>query len=124
MKPILVSILLMLVLTQTFSRWFVLIEYELNKEFIAKNLCINKSKPQLHCNGKCQMMKKLAEDEKQNAPANTNTKIKVQEVSCTDTLPEIGIKAFEEGSLHHYSCYLIAKYASPFSSIFHPPAQV
>ena len=29
--------------------------------------CINKAKPQLHCNGKCQLMKKLKQEEKKDA---------------------------------------------------------
>lgn len=31
----------------------------------AKN-CINKAKPKLHCNGKCQLMKKMQEEEKKD----------------------------------------------------------
>lgn len=32
----------------------------------AKN-CVNKAKPKLRCNGKCQMMKKIQEEEKKDA---------------------------------------------------------
>ena len=33
--------------------------YLLNKEYIAKNLCVNKDKPESHCEGKCHLVKEL-----------------------------------------------------------------
>lgn len=38
-------------------------DYYANTVAYAKN-CINKTRPALHCNGKCQMMKQLQEEEK------------------------------------------------------------
>ena len=52
-------------LAQTFSRSFVIANYYTNTSKYAKN-CINKTKPKMHCNGKCQMMKKLQEQEKKD----------------------------------------------------------
>lgn len=55
--------------SQTFSRAFIVVDYLTNSESFAK-ACENKTKPQLHCKGKCQMMKKIQEEEKkdQNNP--------------------------------------------------------
>lgn len=40
--------------------------YELNKSFIIENFCINKSQPELKCDGKCYLSQQLtAEKEKQ-----------------------------------------------------------
>ena len=50
---------------QTFNKSFVVYDYYANTASYSKN-CINKAKPQLHCNGKCQMMKKLQEQEKKD----------------------------------------------------------
>lgn len=33
--------------------------FELNKEYIIKKYCVNKSKPKLQCNGKCHLSKQL-----------------------------------------------------------------
>lgn len=33
--------------------------FELNKEYIIKKYCVNKSKPKLKCNGKCHLSKQL-----------------------------------------------------------------
>ncbi|MBV1888364.1 MAG: hypothetical protein KUG51_03650 [Urechidicola sp.] len=43
-----------------------LIEYQTNKEYIASVLCENRNKPELACNGKCYLNKKVKEshDEK------------------------------------------------------------
>jgi len=57
--------LLFAFVTQTFRGGFVIVNYYTNTEAFAKN-CINKAKPKLHCNGKCQMMKKMQEDEKKD----------------------------------------------------------
>ena len=37
-----------------------LMEYSLNRNFIAENLCENKAKSEMHCAGKCFLSKKLA----------------------------------------------------------------
>jgi hypothetical protein len=34
--------------------------YQLNKKFVAEKLCENKSRPQMHCEGKCCLKKQLA----------------------------------------------------------------
>ena len=47
----------------TQSGYTVLICFELNKRYIAENLCENRAKPELKCNGKCFLQKKLKETE-------------------------------------------------------------
>lgn len=42
------------------------VEYAINYDYIAKVLCINKDKPKLSCNGKCQLMKKLKEQQEED----------------------------------------------------------
>ena len=45
------------------------IEFYLNQDFIAEFLCINKDKPKLQCNGKCQLSKMIeANTEPDKAP--------------------------------------------------------
>ena len=51
-------ILLAAFLVQTFSRTAVVVDYYSNTSAFARN-CVNKARPLLHCNGKCQLMKKL-----------------------------------------------------------------
>jgi hypothetical protein len=45
------------------------LKFKLNQEYIAKVLCVNKSKPQLKCNGHCYLAKQLkkAQQEEESA---------------------------------------------------------
>jgi hypothetical protein len=64
-KQIAAILLLLAFAIQTFSGGFVVLNYYTNTAAFAKN-CINKARPKMHCNGKCQMMKKLKEEEKKD----------------------------------------------------------
>lgn len=64
MRFIAIPILVLLVMSQTFSNWFVVMAFNLNRDYIAKNLCENRYRPKMNCNGKCVLMKKLQEREK------------------------------------------------------------
>lgn len=60
-----VAILLLLALSFQFcSRIGVLGYYMLNRQYIASVLCVNKDKPQMHCNGKCYLANKLKHTER------------------------------------------------------------
>ena len=113
---------MLLMLGQTFSKWVVVIDYNLNRNYIARNLCINKTKPKLHCNGKCQMMKKLAEEENQNSSNNSSTRSKVQELLFTDEINKPTLPVISYITLFYNEEPPLLKHDSPFASIFHPPA--
>lgn len=67
-RKITAFILIITLLTANFSRLFIYAGFAVNKKFIASTLCENRDKPQLHCNGKCYLMKKikLAEEKEKN----------------------------------------------------------
>lgn len=64
-KQVIACVFLLCFTAQTFARQFIVFDYYINTTAYAKN-CINKSKPKLHCNGKCQMMQKLKQEEKKD----------------------------------------------------------
>ena len=64
-KPIAAIFLIIAFIAQTFSGGLVMLNYYTNSAAFAKN-CENKARPKMHCNGKCQMMKKLKQEEKQD----------------------------------------------------------
>ena len=68
LKKVTVMLLIAAMMSANFSRLFVYAGFELNKDYIAKNLCVNRDKPWLHCNGKCYFMKKIrqAEEKEKN----------------------------------------------------------
>lgn len=50
---------------QTFNNAFVYLDYYTNTVKYAEH-CENKDKPTMHCNGKCQMNKKIQQEEKKD----------------------------------------------------------
>ncbi|MCF4101421.1 hypothetical protein L1I30_07070 [Gillisia sp. M10.2A] len=45
-----------------FQPIFPLVDYAFNYEYIATELCENRDRPELSCNGKCYLMRSLAEE--------------------------------------------------------------
>ncbi len=43
--------------------------YWLNRSYVAQNLCENKNKPALHCDGKCYLSKQIKKDASNDATA-------------------------------------------------------
>jgi hypothetical protein len=62
LKKIVAIWVLIAVLLQTFSAAIIVSDYLANKKFISEKLCENRSRPQLHCNGKCYLKKKIARE--------------------------------------------------------------
>jgi hypothetical protein len=108
-------------MTMSCSQGIIWLEYQLNKDFISQNLCINKSKPKLHCNGKCQMMKKMAEEEHRDAPIPFQ-KLKAgfgeTDFPCYAYL----IAPVKEFKTRHNRFPPHFSYASPVFPVFRPPA--
>jgi hypothetical protein len=66
-------LLILLIAAQTFSKWALILEYQVNKEYVAKNLCEKRNI--VSCAGKCFLHKKLAKDEsQQQAPGRSGQK--------------------------------------------------
>jgi hypothetical protein len=94
MRFFVIPILILLVMSQTFSTWFVVISFRLNRDYIAKNLCENRNRPALRCKGNCVLMKKMQEEEKkeQNQPApktEINTIVLSSRTFFTANIPAI-----------------------------------
>ena len=90
MKYKLTAVLLIIaIVSSSFSRFFIYAGYQLNKNYITAKLCENRNRPWLHCNGKCYLMKKLKQaEEKQNASEREAQKNLVQESLCND-IPDV-----------------------------------
>lgn len=90
MKYKLTAILLIIaIISSTFSRFFIYAGFEMNRNYIASKLCENRNKPWLHCNGKCYLLKKIKQaEEKQNSAERESQKNLIQESLCEDN-PEV-----------------------------------
>lgn len=57
-----------------------LLEYMVNYEYIANELCENKDKPELKCNGKCHLKKELAKVSEEEKPQSQDKKNRTSEI--------------------------------------------
>ena len=63
LKQLTAALLILAFTASTFCRTVIVLDYYANATAYTK-VCINKAKLAMHCNGKCQMMKKLEQEEK------------------------------------------------------------
>lgn len=105
---------------QCFSKLGVLINYEINKDYIASVLCVNRDKPEMHCEGQCYLRKQLHRDEQHKQQDNgiTGNKIEIALFCATD----LHFFTFDlRTDKCAFSPVLIPHYQSPYFHIFHPP---
>ncbi|MDX2248563.1 MAG: hypothetical protein SF052_17390 [Bacteroidia bacterium] len=80
------------ILSLQFRIVFPFIDYTLNKEYVQKVLCINKSRPQLHCNGKCilslRIQKAFDEEQTDSTPLPQPVKIKIPSLEIIENTSE------------------------------------
>ncbi|WP_147323409.1 hypothetical protein [Chitinophaga silvatica] len=108
-------------LLQNFSKSVIVLQYWANETYIANNLCENRDKPQLHCNGKCHLKKELEKDTQQEK-SNSNSKEKF-EVMFVENVPVFESISFEEHTTK-FAGYQDPIFIIPVFSIFHPPQVV
>lgn len=120
MKFIAAAIFIILIMTQTFSKWIMIAEFNINRNYIAKNVCENRYRPMMHCNGHCQLMKKMRQEEQ---PANNRTPF-VKEKSETPLFVKeiisrnILSRQKFDCTVHNQDFY----FPNPYSpSVFRPP---
>lgn len=123
MRTVILYIWLITTILPTFSQWGTIAYYNVNKEYITRVLCQNRDKPQLHCNGKCYLAKKLKE---QQAKQDQQTSDRVESIPilqlfasplaffdfAADHLPVAGPANFS---------YKLASYQAPLPILVPPP---
>lgn len=120
LKYTFVIILITALMAQTFSRSIAMADYMVNLETYKKN-CVNKAKPMLHCNGKCQMLKKMKKqqgDSGTGAPAPKFNQFELV-LSSRSFYPSIDVITTNRiSSFYTYADDFSSNY---LSAIFHPP---
>jgi len=83
LKRSIAYLLIIVLITANFSRFFIYAGFELNRNYIATKLCENRDKPWMHCNGKCYFMKKIKQaEEKEKNDERQSQKNLFQEASA------------------------------------------
>lgn len=83
MKPLLAYVLAALVLLQTFSREVLVVDYALNRTNITARFCVNKARPQLHCNGRCYFAKQLKKQQEHEEKVPNSLKERLEMLPAT-----------------------------------------
>ena len=121
MKKIIIIVILAIFLKPILP----VVDYVINYDYIVKVLCENKAKPELKCNGKCNLMKELAkasEDEKPiNSDKKDNSKHEIELLYCKE-VTEINFRQI----YFHNKTSVGDNYANLYfhtvsCSVFHPP---
>lgn len=124
MRPLVSYILLLAILLPTFSPWGTIAYYHANKDYIARVLCENRDKPQLHCDGQCYLAKKLkAQQDKQDR----ETTERVQQTAsiqlfCQDACRFVFVGPRAQSPLPVFS-YQPGTYRTPVRGILKPPCR-
>lgn len=103
------------------------LDYEIRKDFIIQNYCENKDRPELHCDGKCYLAKRIeaaqSEDEKQ-ANDQFVSKVFTIETHFVNEITLIRNSRIDEiPSISNYS-YSERPFMAFLPAVFHPPATV
>lgn len=99
---------------------FPFINYAINKEYIARKLCVNKDKPKMNCNGKCHLKKQLSATHN-NEPGKQESKEKYEDCFFISGYP------FDFSTLST-NCILVSK-KDHYTflndrAVFHPPQMI
>ncbi|WP_312422291.1 hypothetical protein [Epilithonimonas sp.] len=98
-----------------------LLDYAINYTYIQKNICENRAKPELNCNGKCYLAKQIS-GSSQNP--NKQSVLKVSIISETFTAEDIltvQIPDFKAGADDPYASDPSLYQYLAISGIFRPP---
>ncbi len=121
MKRVITYLFLGAFLLHSTSRIVVHFNFWLNQEFIAQNLCENKEKPQLECNGKCHLKKELDKDDERKQQDN---KQQIEVLLFTPTAVDFTVKVLNSNFIEEqqHSVFEIQQKTNGYSSaIFRPP---
>jgi len=101
------------------------IDYYVNYNYISTTLCVNRDKPQMHCNGKCYLNKLIKKEI--NQENNTNSKAPNIDFSKYPVLlidTEIKVSIVDENISNKIIYYKNLNQQDFISQDFHPPQLV
>jgi hypothetical protein len=118
--------LLVTLISTHFSMYVVYAGFTMNQKFIAEKLCINKSRPWLHCNGKCYFMKKIRQAEENEKKQESKDHLNRLEISFLQepfrfSVDESGTVSATKDTYPIYVYHYSSRY---LDCIFRPPKQV
>lgn len=92
-----------------------LIDYAVRYDYISQKLCVNKSKPQLNCNGKCYLSKEIGKSSQNDCSPFSKTKNQHQKIIdfyIPSKISEIPINKIK------FSNFILFNYPTAYSHLF------
>jgi hypothetical protein len=121
LQKVFVYILVIALLGQTFGQGLCYVGYLVEKQEYIKR-CVNKARPQMRCNGKCQLMKKMQEQQQQEQGPIPQLKL-VEKTNVISSKSFFPIYVCDEVYVNA-NIPLLYSIGSPIdysASLFHPP---
>lgn len=107
---------------QSTSQLWITASFFLNRDYIARVLCINKDIPDSGCNGACQLKKEIEKDKEKQDKSGIDNKVKEILVYYPSTLPTTSLVAIEWSEKPYNNIYFTSFLPEGFiHNIFHPP---
>jgi hypothetical protein len=108
-------------LFQHISKTVILVNFTINREHIAKNLCVKKEEPKSCCKGSCHLKTKLEEDGKrdESTPGSSGKQKFEKSEYCLSTLT---LKFDERSIKNNFSSFSSKTFAGYSSIVFRPPS--
>jgi hypothetical protein len=108
------------ILLQNFSKVYILVQFQINQDYIAQNLCVKKDIPNNCCKGKCHLQKQLDKDEKKLPASGNQLKEKSEPELYSLNCFSASMPIINDVTVIH-TRYVFIIYENLLNSVFHPP---
>lgn len=113
---------LIITLVHSVNLTFIKAHFDFNRDYIAKNLCVNRFNPESNCNGQCYLMKKLTAEAEKEAESKAIFSPVLSFAFFQNEIDEICFTAFNENLTAQYFSdkkHFLIK--DPYLEIHFPP---
>ncbi|WP_151087484.1 hypothetical protein [Hymenobacter baengnokdamensis] len=123
MKSVFAYLLVALVLLQTFSREVLVVDFALNRATITARFCVNKARPELHCDGQCYFAKQLKQqqDRENKAPNPLKERLEMLPAAFAAGVELAVQPTVACAPAVRHAPLVPGHYAAPLGAVFRPP---
>lgn len=121
MKGFAAILFTIVILTQSFSKAIIVMQFNVNRAYIAENLCVKKDIAENTCQGSCQLKKEMEQESNKEQKTDNNKNSTSFQLFCIDNNPDLNqfISEYTTTNTNYYLNNLPPQPA--LGSIFHPP---
>jgi hypothetical protein len=125
MRQVLAILLLCSLSVHCAGRLGIVATWWLNRDYVARVLCVNRDKPQMHCNGKCHLAKQLraADAAEQKQPLGGKQAFQDITLFCATTPLRLTTPLFFGEKALRYATLRVRPYTWDQPGPDHPPAE-